>query len=86
MLFPHSDVDKEYEEMGRRFSELSFELASLNCEMQVQLQLIEDKSGFYRTCTSAAATWTPASRCTCPPGATEPTCTARREAYLEADR
>ena len=60
-LYPFStlfskDIEKEFEENERRLMELSSELFTLNCEMQVHLQVIEDKSNYYRIC-SPPSTW-----------------------------
>lgn len=75
------DVEKEYEETERRLMELSSQLVALNCEMMIHLQVIEDKSDYYRTC-SPPGEWTPRSVCQCQPGSAEPTCNSRRSAGL----
>lgn len=76
------DVEKEYEETERRLMELSSELVSLNCEMMIHLQVIEDKSNYYRTCASGSE-WQPTAACQCLPGTPEPQCVSRREVYYE---
>jgi len=73
-----SDVELEFEENERRLTELSSQLVALNCEMMIHLQVIDDKSNFYRSCTPPG-TWSPLSTCTCSPGDMEPTCTSRRD-------
>lgn len=72
------DIEKEYEDNESKLNELSKQLISLNCEMMIHLQVIEDKNNFYRTCTPPA-TWTPSDTCTCQPGSMEPDCTSRRD-------
>eukprot|EP00094_Tigriopus_californicus_P009037 TCALIF_08711-PA protein Name:"Similar to LanB1 Laminin subunit beta-1 (Drosophila melanogaster)" AED:0.08 eAED:0.08 QI:0/0.86/0.81/1/0.86/0.87/16/623/1807 len=74
------DVEKEFEETERRLQELSSELMALNCEMNIHLQVIEDKSNYYRTC-SPPSTWSPSATCVCRPGALEPSCNSRRAIY-----
>ena len=85
MLYDFLDVEKELEETERRLMELSSDLVALNCEMQIHLQVIEDKSNFFRAC-APPATWTPSSTCQCLPGAKEPSCNSRRATYEEKKR
>ncbi len=68
-----SDVEKELEETERRLLSLSQELGSLNCEMMVHLQILEDKSNYFRTC-SPPASWEPTQTCVCRDGISEPEC------------
>ena len=70
-------MEKEYEETERRLMELSSELVSLNCEMMIHLQVIEDKSNYYRTCASGSE-WQPTASCQCLPGTPEPQCVSRK--------
>ncbi len=42
LLFVCLDIEKEFEENERRLMELSSELVTLNCEMQVHLQVRKD--------------------------------------------
>ena len=72
------DIEKEYEDNESELNKLSNQLISLNCEMMIHLQVIEEKSNFYRTCTPPA-TWSPSSTCTCDPGSMEPTCQSKRD-------
>jgi len=65
-----SDVEYEFEENERKLNELSAQLMSLNCNMQLHLEAIESKANFHRTCTDG--TWQPERVGTCPPGAMEP--------------
>ena len=78
LSFP--DVEKEYEDTERRLLALSDELIALNCEMNIHLQVIEDKSNFYSTC-SPPDTWEGTTTCQCLPNASEPSCNSRREVY-----
>ena len=55
--------------------DLSSELVSLNCEMKMHLEVIMDKSNFYRTCSPSMGTWQPKRTCSCSPGTPEPVCT-----------
>ena len=71
------DIEKEFEENERRLIELSTELVKLNCEMKIHLDVIEEKSNYYRTCESGG-TWEPTTSCVCTSGQFEPTCTATR--------
>ena len=52
---------------------LSQELVKLNCEMKIHLNVIEEKSNYYRTC-ATGGTWTPQETCTCIDGNLEPNC------------
>lgn len=70
----------EFEENERKLTELSSQLISLSCQMMIHLQVIEEKSNFYRSCTGG--TWSPSEICTCTPGAMEPTCTSKRAVSL----
>ncbi len=69
-------MEKEYEETERRLMELSSQLVSLNCEMMIHLQVIEDKSNYYRTC-SPPGEWAPTTTCQCMPGSPDPSCNSR---------
>ena len=80
-----SDVEKEFEETERRLTELSAELVSLNCQMMIHLQAIEDKSNFYRTC-SPPGSWVPSANCQCLPDQMEPTCDRRRRRWTSMCR
>lgn len=77
-----ADIEKQFEDNERRLMELSSELVTLNCEMKIHLDVVEDKSNFYRTCSPPSA-WSPRSVCQCTPGSPEPSCTARREAVFQ---
>jgi len=66
-----SDVEYEFEENERKLNELSAQLMSLNCNMQLHLEAIESKANFHRTCTDGM--WTPERKGTCRPGEMEPT-------------
>ena len=48
--------------------------------MNIHLQVIEDKSNFYSTC-SPPDTWEGTTTCQCLPNASEPSCNSRREVY-----
>jgi len=68
------DMEAEYEENQRQLDALSSQLTELNCKMQTHLLVIQDKSNFYRTC-SSQSTWVPQQFCQCPTGASDPVCT-----------
>jgi len=68
------DMETEYEENQRQLDALSSQLTELNCKMQTHLLVIQDKSNFYRTC-SSQSTWMPQQICSCPTGASDPVCT-----------
>merc|ERR1712029_1160277 len=67
-------IEKEFEDNEKRLIDLSSELVSLNCEMQIHLEVIMDKSNFYRTCSPSMGTWQPKKSCTCSAGNPEPEC------------
>ena len=52
---------------------LSQDLVKLNCEMKIHLDIIEEKSNYYRTC-ATGGTWEPTKSCECIDGNLEPTC------------
>ncbi len=78
MTLTFSDVEIEFEDNERRLMELSSQLVSLNCEMMIHLQVIEEKSNFYRSCTPPV-TWSQTTKCECSAGSMEPTCTSAPE-------
>jgi len=67
------DMEKQYEENQKDLEQLSETLKMMNCQMQIHLKVIQDKSNFYTTCQSPNR-WSPAEECLCSPGQTEPEC------------
>lgn len=67
------DMEKEYEENERQLKELSDQLLMLNCQMEVHLKVIQDKSDYYRNCQSPGS-WTPKQNCCCKAGQPDPKC------------
>jgi len=68
------EMEKEYEVNEMQLKELSDQLLMLNCEMEVHLKVIQDKSDYYRTCQSPGS-WIAKEKCNCIAGQPEPVCT-----------
>merc|ERR1712038_2203047 len=70
------DMEKQYEDNQKELEEFSETLTSMNCQMQIHLLVIQDKSNFYTAC-QPPSTWEPAQDCNCDAGLTEPECIER---------
>jgi len=72
------DMETQYEENQKELEVLSEMLTSMNCQMQIHLKVIQDKSNFYTSCQSPR-TWEPLEDCNCNAGLTEPDCETRAD-------
>ena len=73
-MYIFSDIESEFESNERKLMALSQELVTLNCEMQIHLRVIEEKSNYYRECASGES-WQPNEVCECVSGDHAPKCT-----------
>lgn len=67
------DMEKQYEDNQKELEQLSETLTKMNCQMQIHLKVIQDKSNFYTAC-QPPSTWEPLEDCNCDAGLTEPEC------------